>query len=101
MVVQRNVIVVRQGCMEEAVALVKAAIEGNKGYKHGYRIYTPEIGPFDVLAVEWEFESLEDQQKSWAEWAARPDTPVFMEKWNEVFERGGSGEIWNLVAHRA
>ena len=101
MVVQRNLLNVRQGCMEEAIALIKGAIEANKRYKHGNRIYAPEIGPFDVLVVEWEFESLEDYQRSWAEWAAGPDAPAFAEKWDKVFERGGSGEIWNLAAHRA
>jgi hypothetical protein len=87
--------------MEEAVALVKEGFEANKSYKHGYRIYTPEIGPFEVLVVEWEFESMEEQQRSWAEWAARPDTPAFFEKWFKLFERGGGTEIWKLAAHRA
>ena len=101
MIVQRNVIAVRQGCMEEAVALMKAAIEGNTNYKHGYRIYTPEIGPFDVLAVEWEFDSLEEQQKVWAEWSAWPGAAAFFEKWFKLSERGGGTEILNLAAHRA
>ena len=101
MFIDRRVFPVKMGCMEEAVALVKGAIEGNKSYKHGYRIYTPEIGPFDVLVVEWEYESLEEQQRVWAAWFARPDTPTFAEKWNKVVERGGGSEIWNLVAHRA
>jgi hypothetical protein len=50
----------------------------------------------DGLAIEWEFESLEEHEEYWADWSARPETPAFAEKLYELTERGGAAEIWDL-----
>jgi len=80
--------------MEEVVALLVADRErtGNT-----FRLYTSDIGPFDVVAIEIEFESLEEYEKGWAEWRARPEVAAFMEKWYDLTESGGNNEIWTLV----
>ena len=36
-------------------------------------------------------------EKFWADWLAKPETPAFLEKWNELIESGGSREIWELA----
>ena len=79
---------------EEAIALVIAERERTGTT---LRIYGPSIGPFDVIAFEWEFENLEEYERLWAEWAATPEAAAFMEKWNEVTKPGGAHEIWTLV----
>ena len=94
MLVNRRTFVVKRGCMEELVALLVADRE-QTGI--AYRLYTPDIGPFDVIAIEVEFENLEAYEKGWAEWFARPENAAFMEKWYALTESGGNNEIWTLV----
>ena len=36
----------------------------------------------------------------WDAWFAKTDMTEFNEKWDELTERGGHGEIWELVAQR-
>ena len=55
MLVNRRTFYVKKGRLEEAVALLMAAIAQFTGYTRASRIYTPEIGAFDVVAVEWEY----------------------------------------------
>ncbi len=62
-----------------------------------YRIYVPSIDTFDKVSIEVEFESLEEYEKGWAEWFARPETAAFVEKWSDLTESGGHNEIWTLA----
>lgn len=95
MIVERSTCTVkhRPGAMEELAALVKSECE-----KEGLssRVYTPQKAPHDTLVIEWEFESLAESEKYWAEWWAKPETAAFVEKWYALTESGGSTEIWNL-----
>ncbi|TEU17258.1 MAG: hypothetical protein E3J25_02210 [Anaerolineales bacterium] len=93
MIVQRSTFKVKQGCMEELVALNKSERE-----KEGLscRIYSPNKAPHGTLVIEWEFESLAESEKYWAGWWAKPETAAFVEEWYALTESGGSTEIWNL-----
>ena len=97
MLVNRRTFNVKRGQTDEAVALVKAEIEQFSSYTHAFRIYSPETGSFDVVAVEWEYENLEEYERIWAEWGATPEAATFMEKWYDLTERGGTNEIWRLA----
>ena len=100
MIVNRRTFTVKPGRMQEAVeSVVKetAAEKERGGYSGTVRIYTSSIGQFDQLAVEWEYESLAEYEKAWAEWGARPTTAEFMEKWIELVKAGGINEIWDLA----
>ena len=61
------------------------------------RIYVPEIAPFDMIALEIEFENLEEYEKGWAEWFAAPETAEFLEQWYDLTEIGGTNQVWTLV----
>ena len=96
MIVQRRTWKIKQGCMQELVALGNSFIETTGST---VRLYTPRmgLGRHDTLVADHEFESLAEMESFWKEWLARPDAPAFQEKWDALTERGGSGEIWNLV----
>jgi hypothetical protein len=97
MIVNRRTFIVKTGHMDQLLALVKAAKEQFSTSAHAWRTYAPQIGPFDVVAIEWEYESLEEYEKDWAEWGATPESAAFMDKWNQLTESGGSNEIWRLA----
>jgi hypothetical protein len=100
MIVNRRTFNVKQGRMEEATKLVVDEIAAEKargGYSGTTRVYTSSIGSFNQLCVEWEYESLAEYERMWAEWAARPTSPAFMEKWVNATSREGTNEIWDLV----
>jgi hypothetical protein len=99
MIVYRTTFNVKQGRMEELAALAKAEMAAERertGYSHAVRIYKPDIGRFDIVAIEYEYEDLGQYERTWAEWAARSTTAEFMKKWLELTEPGGIGEIWTV-----
>jgi hypothetical protein len=82
--------------MEEAVALLKAEIE--RAPSPGViRVYTPNVTPLDVLAIENEWESVAQSEKWWTEHNADPGTADFYKRWHELRAGGGTNEFWNLV----
>jgi hypothetical protein len=94
MIVNRRTFIVKRGHMDEVIALIQAEF---KRTNTAPRLYVPETGTFNTIAMEWEIENLADYEKSWAEYFASPETAKFMEKWNELTETGGTNEIWKLV----
>jgi hypothetical protein len=96
MLVDRRTWVVKRGRMEEALELFKA--EGKRiGSPPVWRLYAPNIGGFDLLALELEYESLEAYERSWAEYSASPEAAAFQEKLYELTEVGCANELWALV----
>jgi hypothetical protein len=95
MIVNRRTFVVKNGCQDEVVAMVLAENTRLK-WSIPSRVYTPNIAPFGLVVVEWEYEDLAAYEKHWADWFALPETPDFMEKWLSLTKTGGANEIWNL-----
>ena len=95
MLVNRRTFKIKRGCSGEAVELVKAEAKRHVA-PHAFRLYVPRFGPFDVLILEWEFESLEEHERFWAEWRA-PEAATFLEKWFTLTEAGETNEIWDLA----
>jgi len=94
MIVNRRTFVAKRGCLKEAVALNLAEMERTNSTA---RVYVSETGLFDTIAIEFEFESLEEYEKSWAEYFSSPEASPFLKKWTEITETGGTNEIWRLV----
>jgi len=96
MIVERFTWKVKPGYGDQFVELIKA--EATKSLtSNKWRLYTPNIRGFDVIACEFEFENLAALEKYWDEWYARPETAEFWKKFDEYRESGGGSEIWNLV----
>jgi len=95
MIVQRNTFRVKPGKQPEIIEMMKAAHE-MLGSRNRSRIYTSNIGPFQKIVNDIEFESLAQVAEYWEDWWSREETPAFMEKWNQLIESGGGAEIWNV-----
>ena len=96
MIVQRRIWAVKPRCLEEAEALTMALLE-RFPHPHARRVYVPKIAPHDTLALEIEFQNLEELEAYWAALPASPGFPEFLEKWFDLRDRGGTNEIWTLV----
>ena len=95
MIVERYVFHVKSGKFQEAI---EWANEGRKNIwsQVPSKIYSSEIGPWNTIVIENEFEDFADRKKSmspvgtseaWAPWYA---------KWNELIDGHGKNEIWNV-----
>jgi hypothetical protein len=91
MYIQRSTVLIRSGCMEPAVALIKGEVE--RGHGNG-RVLTPRFGQFDRLVMELRFQNLAEYEKFWADWSALPTTPHFGEQWPALSIPGGTSELW-------
>jgi hypothetical protein len=93
MIVNRRTFVAKRGRLHEAVELLKQ--EADKlGMGDSSRMYVPEIAPFDLLAIEMEFEDWEGYHAFWAEWSPGD---AFWTQWYALTENGGTNEVWRVV----
>jgi hypothetical protein len=92
MVVERYTVNVRPGLLQELAALARR--EADRYPAVAIRVSTPVFGPLDTMAIEWEFENVAAREAYWDGWYAQPETPAFMEKWNELDAGGGTDELW-------
>ncbi|MFN8489174.1 MAG: NIPSNAP family protein [Caldilineaceae bacterium] len=95
MIVNRRSFHVKNGCMEQALALLRDA--GQK-YPHPQgrprRLYTSDIGQLDVVAFEIEYADLAEYEAYWKAIAAQPWIDDFFAQWFTITEPGGKNEIW-------
>ena len=49
------------------------------------------------MALELEFEELDEVIPVWEIWFARPTTPALLEEWNQLVKHTVSNEIWSLA----
>ena len=95
MIVNRRTFLVKGGCWDEALALTGAEIS-RVSFPHARRLYSSNIGPFDQLVFEAEFENLAEYEEFWAEYSASPEGAAFNEKFDTLLKSGGTNEIWTL-----
>jgi hypothetical protein len=100
MIVERWTFPVKPQYQEAVVNILKEEIEGNTVFTGSYRIYTPHIGPWDVVVVEWEYEDTQELEAVWDAWFAKSGTPEYFEKWYELTRPGGHREVWQLATQR-
>jgi hypothetical protein len=80
------------------VALIKEEMEA-MGQGIVSRIYrTPNLGQFDQVVHEMEFQDIAEREKFWAEWREKRATPEFWKRFDTLRRPGGSAEIWTLEA---
>jgi hypothetical protein len=98
MVINRRTFNVKPGCMEAAIKLLKdteadfAAVSKSK--RPTWVLSTAMFGPFDVLAMEAEYED-QDQYRAYTdELFSSPVMGPFFEAWNLLIVGGGSNELW-------
>ena len=94
MIVQRMNINVKNGRMPELLEFLK---EDRKRGGYNYRLYQSNLGTFDQISIEFEFDDLAAHEKFWANWNALSGTPDFFKKWNNLTKSGGTNELWWLV----
>jgi hypothetical protein len=58
------------------------------------------ISPYNVVAVEWEYEDLGQMRAAWDAWLAKPGTAEYMEQFLGLYRPGEHGDIWQLAAYR-
>jgi hypothetical protein len=92
MLVNRMIWTIKNGRMDEAVAIFKAEKERLAG-RVPVRIYTPGIGAFNMLSVEHEFADLQAYTRFWQEWTGSPHYAETMTKFNDLALPDGRSEI--------
>jgi hypothetical protein len=95
MLTNRRTFNVKTGCMEAAIQLLKdTAVLVPVISARPYRLQTAYFGPFDVLAMEFDFESLKEYEDFWGAVIGHAVMEAFFEKWNVLTSGGGVNELW-------
>jgi hypothetical protein len=96
MIVDRWVWTVKLQHRDEFVELLKAEVA--RSARHATRIYTGNIGPLiNTVAMEIEFEDLQDYEELWTEWFADPEAAEYMQRTDELETIDERHEVWTLV----
>jgi hypothetical protein len=96
MIVQRQTWYLKPGTGSEAIALVQEMVALG-GEPHVARIYTPSsFGVLGAVAIEAEYESLDECQAMWARWLGMPEGVELRSKF-DTLTTGGKNEFWELA----
>ena len=95
MIVNRRTFIVKKGCSEKVVKLLRTVTEGMSA-PSVVRIYEWFISPSDQVTWEAEFENMEEYSKFSDEWVASPKRASILGKFEELTVSGGTSEIWRL-----
>ena len=95
MIVNRRTFIVKKGCSEKVVNMLRTVIDGMNEPKT-VRIYEWYISPSDQVTWEAEFESLEAYAKFSAEWMSNPKRAAILNEFNDLTISGGTSEILKI-----
>ncbi len=93
MIVNRRTFIVKKGCSEKVVEMLRSATDGVANSPKVIRIYEWFISPSDQVTWEAEFENLEAYSQfsnGWVEASKRSD---LLSKFNELTVSGGTSEL--------
>jgi hypothetical protein len=96
MIVQRLNFHVKSGKGEKAIELIKEA-KTIVAPPRGAQVLNSNIGPFNKIIYDLKFENFTELEAFWEKWWSLPETPGFMDRWNELVADGGGSEIWTVV----
>lgn len=91
MFINRRAFKTTKGAVSDLVKLLME-VRGDAPIK----IYSPYIGPFDTIVLDFEFESLDAFKRFWDEFNSSPENVQFMAKWYTLVEPGGTNELWEV-----
>jgi len=95
MIVQRICVKIKPGCSDALVDFLKASRARMKNPKN-MRVLRPKIGTsHNTVVYELTNKDLEENQRDWQEWLARPETPALLERWDQLVE-DWSDEFWEV-----
>jgi hypothetical protein len=97
MLAYRRTYHVQKGRMQKALEAAQEILVYSREHNAVARIYSPEIGPEDVLVLEMDWETAEERDQFLEELRASQWYAEFGPKWLDVMERGGSREVWRLI----
>ena len=95
MLVDRRILNVAHGKMDEALALL-AEERTRLDLEQSARIYRPNVATFDQIIVEFEFDGWAEMEEFWNRWQTT-GAEAFFTKWVEVAVAGGQRELWETV----
>jgi hypothetical protein len=90
MIVDRRTAIVRPGCVEKIVALLKEHTNGNAC------IATPMVGSMNRVVIEMHFENMAARTMFLRSWESRPEHSLFKAKWDEAV-LDDTLELWEVV----
>jgi hypothetical protein len=100
MIVERQVLIVKRGKMNEVLEIVKAEqvrVQQAYGVSGASRNYVPYVGPFNQIVLEYEWNDMAEREAFWSAWEASPEAKAIWKKWEHLLEPGGGVELWRLV----
>jgi len=94
MILEQLIWKAKKGRKDEVAALCKAECE-RRGVP--YRIYTPITHPGQILILEFQFEDMAEQARSWAGWDADPQAQAFVKQLRELVEPEHRRELYKVL----
>jgi hypothetical protein len=95
MYVNRRTYIVKKGMMDQVLARLRARERAD--WPGRLRIYASEVGVFDTIALEAEFDSPQEFESFFSGLPDLPDLRAAQATLAGLTEPGGSNEVWQLL----
>lgn len=94
MILELHIWKAKPGHKEDLIALGKA-----EGQRMGIpcRVYTSLTHPGNMIIFEYQFASLAEQAKFWAQWRAEPEAQEFLRRLDELAEKEHRKELYQVL----
>jgi hypothetical protein len=97
MFINRRTFKIKPGRQEEAVQALKDVVAHAGDLARPTRVQTAMFGPFDVIVLDIEFDTMSQYDAYWQAGFEHPAVIKFFESWDSVLNAGGGiNEIWEV-----
>ena len=94
MIVQRIIVQIKPGKLNEALEIAKGA---RKRWPFPGRLYSSIYGNFDQIVFDFDAENQAELDKYWEEATSSEEWGPMIAEWNKLIVPGSPNELWNLV----
>ena len=96
MLVNRRTFSVKRGRSDELVEILQHGAD-HIDTKPTFRVLVSQIGTFDQIELELEFDSLAEYESFWTAWSEAPESEGVLERFQDATLSGGSNTVWEVV----
>ena len=98
MIADRWTFLVKPGCYDKALKMMKAELERTGIQARIYVMGFPSLfGPLGRIIWEKEFTDDEERKKFWSDYFSEPEAMEYIEKLYALLESDGLHELWGLA----
>ena len=96
MLINRRTFTVKVGRSDELIEILHHGAD-HVDARPTFRVLRSQIGTFDQVELELEFDSLAEYESFWTAWSEAPQSEEVLKRFQDAVLSGGSNTVWEIV----